>query len=51
MFHIVANYAANRFIEAQTAYSDVVTADPDHVETWRLMSLLRSGSMTLVTTM
>ena len=36
----LAHHKADRFVEAQTAYSEVLTADPRHVEAWRLMSLL-----------
>jgi Flp pilus assembly protein TadD len=36
----LAHHQAGRFIEAQTAYSEVLTADPSHVDAWRLMSLL-----------
>jgi Flp pilus assembly protein TadD len=36
----LAHHQADRFAEAQGAYSEVLTADPGHVEAWRLMSLL-----------
>lgn len=36
----LAHHQAERFLEAQDAYGEVLTADPGHVEAWRLMSLL-----------
>ena len=36
----LAHHHAERFAEAQEAYSEVLTADPGHAEAWRLMSLL-----------
>ena len=36
----LAHHQQDRFAEAQAAYSEVLTADPGHVEAWRLMSLL-----------
>jgi len=36
----LAHHRADRFAEAQAAYSEVLTADPAHVDAWRLMSLL-----------
>jgi Flp pilus assembly protein TadD len=36
----LAHHQADRFAEAQAAYSEVLTADPGHAEAWRLMSFL-----------
>jgi len=36
----LAHHQAGRFAEAQAAYSEVLSADPNQVEAWRLMSLL-----------
>jgi Flp pilus assembly protein TadD len=36
----LAHHQAGRFLEAQDAYSEVLTADPRHADAWRLMSLL-----------
>lgn len=36
----LAHHQANRFVEAQAAYGEVLTADPSHAEAWRLMSFL-----------
>ncbi len=36
----LAHHQADRFVEAQAAYSEVLSADPGRAEAWRLMSLL-----------
>jgi Flp pilus assembly protein TadD len=35
-----AHHQAGQFVEAQNAYAEVLGADPNHAEAWRLMSLL-----------
>ena len=36
----LVHHRADRFAEAQTAYGEVLAADPGHAEAWRMMSLL-----------
>ncbi len=36
----LVHHRADRFAEAQAAYTEVLTADPNHADAWRLMSLL-----------